>query len=111
MSWEYKWANHRFHDTSIPEQAHYTIVLFTNRTYYNARHDRYYQYDQDIVRCFEYYVFADKGQWEKAISEYYDPQNSRFVRPDDNFVFFKSSGRGKVKMTIDVQVDIDDKEL
>lgn len=111
-TWSYPYTKAQILKTKdIPDFPHYAVMIFKDLRYTTPGYD---SRDPDVshtVRTFEYYAFAegDKAEWEKMIRDYYtEKTNSKatYFSHDENedFAFFRSEGRGKVSINIDVKV-------
>lgn len=81
----------------IPVTPHWAVMIITTRSAddgYGGRSDY-----QEV----EYYHFDSEETWTKMISDVYQENYASYGKP--KMVFFKSSGQGKLKVSVDVKVE------
>ncbi len=91
----YDYAQYRCKLPKIPSHPHWVVMIITSRSCSDGYNGTASYQDVD------YYHFDSEEGWTKMISDVY--QENHLSRSD--MVFFKSSGQGKLKISIDVKVD------
>ena len=112
MSWSYNYGKQKVaKSTDIPDFPHYAVMVFRDTHYTERGYDRDDPDTTVTVRVMDYYAFAegDKAEWEAMVQSYFTEKTKSkpayFARDDhEDFVFFHTSGRGKVNISIDVKV-------
>ncbi len=101
-TWYHTYGKHRVEPKNIPELQHFAVLVFQRQT---PGYDRYDADVQNVVTVCNYYAFPDKETWEKMISDIYTERHtSSFSYEREEIVFYHCSGKGKVKVNIDVKV-------
>lgn len=106
-TWYHTYSKHKVEPKDIPEHQHFAVLVFKRETYTTPGYDKYDPVISHVVTVCDYYAFVDKNEWEKMISDIYTERHSTSsYSQQPEVVFYHCSGKGKVKVNIDVNVEI-----
>lgn len=106
-TWFYEYSKYLLKNPAkeIPTKPHYVVLAFSNRRIREASYGPTDPENYVDVSVIDYYAFDSKEEWEAMISDVYlEKQNSTYASRDSEIVFFRSSGRGSVDVTVNVKV-------
>lgn len=109
-TWYYTWSKKIVKDSKlIPAVPHYVVMVYKDHRYSEAGWDAGDSSTSACIRTSDYYAFleSEKLDWEKMISDIYTEKHT--LKPyhsydNEDYVFFKSSGRITPSVKIDVNV-------
>lgn len=110
--WYFTYSKFRIEPRDIPETPHWAVMVFKDFYYVTPGYERDDFHTREKVKVVDYYAFSDKKSWEDMISQYYlekqTTKSTLYVDDNVDFVFYRCTGRGKVSMKVEVNIEQSD---